>query len=138
MQKWFDQMKEYLKMDDEIPFKEFQEYTQGFLAYLGPELDTLVNDDLVKARFMLSIIQGNATDRGKRKSLETKKYKRIVEKTTLWVDAVTYKLAKNGMSPAEIDKATQEVSDSADSADLAVSSDASGSGDAIDSPALEE
>lgn len=118
VQTWFDKMKEYLKMDEEIPFKEFTEYTQGFIAFLGSELDSLSNEDLLKARFMTSIIQGNASDRGKRKSVESKKYKKIVEKTTLWVDAITLRLVNRGMSGEDIDKATEALSESIDAAEL--------------------
>jgi hypothetical protein len=43
-----------------------------------------------------------------------KKYKKMAEKSALWVDAITYRLVKAGMAPADIEKATQEVSDSID------------------------
>lgn len=112
MEQWFEKMKEYLNMDGEISFEEFVEYSQGFIAFISPVLDTLDKDDMLKARFILSILQSNADDRSKRKGDISKKYKKLAQKCGLWLDAVTYRLAKSGMSPIEIDQAVQAISDS--------------------------
>jgi hypothetical protein len=111
---WFEKMQEYLKMDDEISFEEFTEYAQGFFAFLGEHYEKFDNDVSIKARFMCSILQSNADARSKRKSPTSKKFKKLAEKSGVWLDAITYRLGKNGMSRLEIDKATQELSDSLD------------------------
>lgn len=104
-------MKEYLKMDDELPFEEFTAYAQDFLAYLGANFDSSTNDELLVGRFILSILQGNASDRSKRKSPEAKKYKKLAEKCNLWFEAINYRLKKNGLTQAEVDEATRKISD---------------------------
>ncbi|WP_227765182.1 hypothetical protein [Zhaonella formicivorans] len=112
MEKLFEQLKVYLKMDTEISFEEFASYYQQVIDFLKENYDRLDQDGLLKARYITSIIQSNALDRARRKGVHAKKYKKMAEKCNLWAGAANYKLLQSGMTQEEIDRMDKEISDS--------------------------
>ena len=73
MDELFEKLKEYLSMDKEIPFTEFSEYFEKVLKVIGDEYKEYKQEQLEKARFIFSILQSNAVERGSRKDKNTKK-----------------------------------------------------------------
>lgn len=111
MEKLFEQLKGYLKMDSEISFTEFSTYYQEIIAFLNESFDKLNNDELLKARFIATILYSNAVERASRKGSDAKKYKKIGEKSKFWADAINYRLLQNGMTQEQINQADQEISE---------------------------
>ena len=114
METYFDQLKEYLKMDTEIPYEEFADFHHRFTEYLGEAYEGLAREDLIKARYIFSILQVNSMDRSRRKDLFAKKYKKIAEKAKFWTEAIKFRLEKDGMTAKEIDAAHDALMETAD------------------------
>lgn len=112
MDKLFEKLREYLHMDTEISFEEFSEYYRHVINYLNSEYDGLDQDDLIKARYICSIIQANADSRAGQSKANAKAYKKISSKCVFWMDAISFRLVKEGLTEAEIDQATEKVNES--------------------------
>lgn len=112
MDKLLDKLKEYLHMETQIPFEEFSEYYRTLIGELNQKFDDLDNDDRVKALYICSIVQSNADARAKESKINAKAFKKMSGKCAFWADAIKFNLGKSGMSPEEIEKATEEINDS--------------------------
>lgn len=108
-----EKMNEYLNMDTEIPFEEFTAYYAQVMDQLKENYEKMENEDLLKVKFILSIISTNGTMRAQRKGSNSKKYKKISEKATFWGDAINLRLLKSGMSQEEIDQSMNNMTESA-------------------------
>lgn len=102
-------MKEYLKMESEIPFVEFKDYYQQVMDYLQAGYEKMERQELLAAKFILDIVNSNSKYRAQRKGPESKKYKKIGEKTGFWSDAINYRLLKAGMTQEEIDGGAAQI-----------------------------
>lgn len=109
MEKYLEKMKEYLKMDSEIPFGEFADYYNQVTGRLQENYDSMENEDLFKAKYILSIVGSNAQSRAMKKGPESKKYKKMGERATFWSNAINFRLIKSGMTQQAIDEATDKV-----------------------------
>lgn len=114
MESFFDQLKEYLKMDTEIPYEEFADFHHKFLEYLNEAYEGLAREELIKASYIFSIIQANSFDRSRRKDSFAKKYKKIADKAKFWTEAIKFRLEKDGMTAREIDEAHAALMESAE------------------------
>ena len=111
MEKLYQEMREYLQMDTEISFKEFEGYYRTVLNYLNTHFDKMSQDEKIKAKFITSIIESNSEARARRKGPEMKKYRKFQEKMKFWNDAIIYHLKKAGMTEQEIEAALQKLND---------------------------
>ncbi|KUO78185.1 MAG: hypothetical protein APF81_05665 [Desulfosporosinus sp. BRH_c37] len=109
MEKLLEKLKEYLKMETEIPFEEFSEYYHKLIAELNQTFNDLDQDARVKALYICSIVQSNADARAKGSKTTAKTFKKISAKCAFWTDAIKFNLGKAGMSPQEIEQATEEI-----------------------------
>lgn len=112
MEKFFEKMKEYLNMDTEISYEEFESYYQEFTGFLKDNYQNFNQEESIKGRFVLSILMSNSEERAKKNKTLAKKYKKIREKSSIWAEALTYRLVKEGMTKQQIMQAEQELSDS--------------------------
>ncbi len=113
MEKLYNQMKEYLNMDDEISFGEFLEYYEEVMEFLKNNFEELNDEEAHQGRFILLNLSSNAGERAKRKGPLAKKYKKLREKTQFWEDAMTYRLKNNmGLTNKQIDDRYLELYDS--------------------------
>ncbi len=112
MEKFFEKMKEYLGMETEISYEEFEAYYQDVIYFLNKDYLTLNQEEAIKGRFILSILMSNSEDRSKRTKTLAKKYKKIYEKCHLWAEAITLRLLKMGLTKDQIVQAEKELSDS--------------------------
>lgn len=99
-------------MDTEIPYDEFSEYYKSLIDTLNTTFEDLDQDMRIKARYICSIVQANAESRGQRSRTNAKAYKKINAKCAFWTDAINFRLIKDGMTQADIDKAVEAINDS--------------------------
>ncbi|EHQ88144.1 hypothetical protein [Desulfosporosinus youngiae] len=111
MDKLLEKLKEYLHMETEIPFEEFSEYYHKLIAELNQTFNDLDNDARVKALYICSIVQSNADARAKASKVNAKAFKKMSSKCAFWADAIKFNLGKSGMSPEEIEQATEEINE---------------------------
>ena len=108
-------MQEYLQMDGEIDAAEFNSYYKTVMDFLQKDFGELDQDALIKMYTVTSIMGMNAADRSTRHDGDSKKFKKIAEKSKFWNDAIAYKLHKTyGLSRDEVDRASDEVFASAE------------------------
>ncbi len=112
MEKLFEQLKGYLGLDTEISFDEFSGYYKDLIQTLNKTFEEMDQDSRLKARYACSIVQANAESRIKRDKKNAKAYKKIIEKTAFWSNAINFRLLKEGMTQDEIDQATDAINDS--------------------------
>lgn len=112
MEKYFEKMKEYLNMDSEISYEEFDAYYKDVLDFLNNNYLNLEKEEAIKGRFILTILASNSEERAKRYKNLNKKYKKILDKSQLWAEALTLRLIKMGMTRDQISQAEQELNDS--------------------------
>jgi oligoendopeptidase F len=112
MEKLFEKLKEYLHMDTEIPYEEFSEYYKSLIEELNKSFEDMDQETRVKARYICSIVQANAESRGQRSKVNAKAYKKINAKCSFLMDAINFRLLKDGMTQAEIDKLIEEINES--------------------------
>lgn len=105
MESLFARLREYLKMEDEIPFAEFSAYYRDVLAEFMANYKTYDRGTLVKATAITTVVAANAIDRGKAKDANAKKYKKMAEKLSFWAEAISLRLEKeHGLSKNDVDK----------------------------------
>jgi len=109
MEQLFSRLKEYLHMDTEIPFEEFSGYYKEVIGKLNGEFNELDRRACLQARYICAIVQANADSRAKRSKVNAKAYKKIAAKCAFWLDAINYRLLKEGMSQAEIEQAIEAI-----------------------------
>lgn len=112
MEQLFEKMKEYLHMETEIPADEFSEYHKKMIQVLSDDFEDMDPEMRLKARYICSIVQANADSRAKRSKSNGKLYKKISAKAIFWMDAINFRLIKDGMTQADIDKKMEEINES--------------------------
>ena len=104
MEELFAKMSEFIKMDEEIPTKEFTKYYQAVIGYLMESYQDMSTDDLIKAQGITSIMASNAQMRAARKDENRKKYSKMGDKSAFWEKAIKLRLTNEGMSAEEVDE----------------------------------
>jgi hypothetical protein len=99
-------------MDEEISFEEFSRYYKDLISSLNSNFSEFSQDECIKARFICTIVQGNAESRSKSSRTNAKAFKKMNIKCAFWADAINYRLLKEGMNHQQIEEATQAISDS--------------------------
>ncbi len=109
MDKLLEKMKEYLKMETELPFEEFSAYYNEVMGYLQQNYDGMGHEELFQAQYILQIVASNALARSQRKSNVSKKFRKMGEKADFWYKAINYRLQKEGLSQEEIRAGVEAV-----------------------------
>lgn len=105
MEELFAKLREYLKMEDEIPFAEFSAYYRDVLDEFMANYKEYDKEALLKAEAITTVVAANAIDRGKAKDANAKKYKKIAEKLSFWAEAIELRLDKeHGMAKNAVDQ----------------------------------
>ena len=103
-------LKEYLAMDHELEFGEFDAYYHTLLTELNAHYQEYDDATLLDMRYILNTVAVNAQIWGSRKDKNSKKYRKINEKAKFWADAITYKLKKEfGYDNEKIDAADERI-----------------------------
>ncbi len=103
MKDFFEKMKEYLNMDSEIPFEEFNDYYTRYIEFLKGNFESLNEEESLEGLLILNSLKSNSEDRAKRKGKEAKKYNKMFERTGIWAGAMFQRLVKLGLSEKEIE-----------------------------------
>ncbi len=109
MDQLFEQLKEYLNMDTEISFEEFDRYYKDVIAFLNENWDKLNEEESMKMLFILDNVKSNSEDRAKRKTKEAKKYKKMFDRTSIWSAAMFKRLLDFGWTEEQIGKRYEEI-----------------------------
>ncbi|MFF0829412.1 hypothetical protein ACFYU8_21665 [Brevibacillus sp. NPDC003359] len=109
MQDLFEKMKEYLNMDTEISFDEFDGYYKKVTAFLNDSWETLNEEDTMIMLFILDNLKSNGEDRSKRKVKEAKKYAKMAQRTEIWANALIGRLREAGLTDEEIGKRYEAI-----------------------------
>lgn len=109
MEELYAKMQEYLGMDTEIPLQEFEEYYRKVLHHLTGNFTEMSQDEKIKGKYIVALVESNSAARAKRKGPEMKKYRKMQEKMAFWNGAISYNLKKEGLSEQEIDEAIQKL-----------------------------
>lgn len=105
MEELYNKMGEYVKMEEELPFDEFQSYYNSVMNFLQKEYQNLSVDELIKVKGIVRIMCANARTRSLVKDVNRKKFVKIGEKTAFWDDAINRHLVKDeGMDADEVQK----------------------------------
>ncbi|MHB8124126.1 MAG: hypothetical protein ACYDEJ_00555 [Desulfitobacteriaceae bacterium] len=107
----FTKLQEYLQMEEEISFDEFSQYYKNLLHVLNTSFADFNHDECIKVRYICTIVQTNAESRSKSSKINAKAFKKIQSKCGFWVDAINYRLLKEGKTQQEIDEATMAIND---------------------------
>lgn len=109
MQELFDKMKEYLNMDTEISFDEFDGYYKQVVEFLNDNWTGLNEDETMHMLFILDNLKSNAEDRAKRKEKEAKKYAKMAQRSEIWANALIKRLRDAGLRDEEISKRYEAI-----------------------------
>lgn len=103
-------LKEYLSMNHELEFGEFNAYYNAIMEELNANYQNYEAESLLTMRYVLSTVAVNAQAWSMRKDKNSKKYRKINEKSRFWFDAITYKLTKElGYTNDMIDEAEVKI-----------------------------
>lgn len=109
----YENMLEYLKMEDEITFKEFDEYYKKVLSELEQNYESYDQEKGFQALFIMDNLKTNSDSRVQRKFSEAKKYKKISQRAQIWVEALFIHLVKSGLTDKEIHARIEEMYETA-------------------------
>ncbi|AFV01538.1 hypothetical protein UNSWDHB_408 [Dehalobacter sp. UNSWDHB] len=107
-------LKEYLQMETEITFEEFKTYYTGVIEQLNKTYNEMDQAACFQARYICSIVQGNAESRAQRSKVNGKAFKKMAAKCGFWVDAIDYRLKKEGLTQNQIDAMMSEMNEAAE------------------------
>lgn len=103
-------LKEYLAMDHELEFGEFNAYYNTVMEELNGNYQGYDAEALLTMRYVLSTVAVNAQAWSMRKDKNGKKYRKINEKCRFWFDAITYKLTRElDYTSDMIDEAEEKI-----------------------------
>ena len=105
MEALFAKLREYLQMEDEIPFEEFAAYYKAVLTEWQANYQSYGREVLLQAAAIATVTAANAIDRGKLKGANAKKFKKMGDKLTFWAQAIALRLEKeHGLNNTQVDE----------------------------------
>lgn len=105
----YEKMIEYLNMENEIDFKEFDGYYKQALRELESNYKQYDQQKGLRALFIMDNLKANSESRAQRKFPETKKYKKIAQRSQIWVEALFVHLKQLGMKDEEIQQQIEKM-----------------------------
>lgn len=105
MQQLYGKIHEYLNMDEEITFEEFDQFYKQVLKHFSEKAEDLAEEDVWKGLFIVENIMSNAENRIKEeKGAKQKKYKKMKERASLWAQNFAGKLYKLGYTEEQLNE----------------------------------
>ncbi len=105
VQQLYVKIHEYLNMDEEISFAEFEQYYKSVIKFFGESSESLQEEDIWKGLFIIENLMSNAKSRASEsKGSQQKKYKKIVDRSTLWAQNFAARLYKLGYSEEQLNE----------------------------------
>jgi len=109
MQELLTQLQEYLRMESDLPFPEFQEYFRKLIEELRTNFEAMSSEERIQARYICKIVGTNAQIRAGKSRLHMKQFRKINEKCQFWLEAIDFRLEKEGLSEQEIEDKMEQV-----------------------------
>lgn len=110
MQQLYEKIHEYLIMDEEITFEEFDQFYKTVLKYFSEKSEDLAEADVWKGLFIIENIMSNAEGRIKEeKGSKQKKYKKMKDRASLWAQNFAGKLYKLGYTEEQLNERFEEM-----------------------------
>ncbi|MFB4164624.1 hypothetical protein ACE1TI_12515 [Alteribacillus sp. JSM 102045] len=111
MEKLYEQVQEYLNMDEEIDFKEFRSFYQEVISHLDSDTEQFNEDEIWKGLFVVESIMSNAENRAKtsKNAAEPKKYKKMAQRTKLYAQNFTKRLHQLGYTQEQIGEKFEQM-----------------------------
>ena len=97
MDAFFEKVRGYVKMTEDLPFAEFSAYYQDVMAYLQANYQDMDEHALLQAHIICEIVAANADARAAYKDANRKKFSKMAEKSIFWANAIKARLAKEGI-----------------------------------------
>ena len=105
MEALFAKLREYLQMEEDIPFAEFAAYFKDVMAEWQVNYQQYDKETLIKCQSIATVVAANAIDRGGSKDANSMKFKKMAEKMSFWAQAIELRLEKeHGMTKDQVDK----------------------------------
>jgi hypothetical protein len=108
LDEYYNQMLEFLKMDTEITFKQFDEYYKQVSNQLS-RYEGFDQEESLFALFIMDNLKSNSDSRVQRRFPEAKKYRKISERSKIWIEALFIHLTKLGLSEQEITEKIEQM-----------------------------
>lgn len=110
MQQLYEKIHQYLNMEEEISFEEFDQFYKTVIKYFGEKAEVLGEEDIWKGLFTIENLMSNAESRLKvEKGNKQKKYKKIVERSSLWAQNFAGKLYKLGYTEEQLNERFEKM-----------------------------
>ncbi|WP_342394365.1 hypothetical protein [Salipaludibacillus daqingensis] len=106
----YKQIHIYLKMEEEIPFDEFEKYYKKVIAYFNEKADQFDEETLWKALFISENVMSNAEGRSKEvKGQKAKKYLKMSQRLTLWAQNFAARLGNMGYNEEQMNERFEKM-----------------------------
>lgn len=104
MQELYKEIHMYLNQEEEIPFKQFDDYYKRVMKYFDEHAAEFDEELVWKALFISENVMSNADGRAKEVSnqKEIKKYARMSKRLTLWAQNFAARLARKGYNEEQM------------------------------------
>ncbi|MDO7267436.1 hypothetical protein [Shouchella clausii] len=110
MQAQYERIQQYLNMDEEISFKEFQNFYKEVINELSKAHQGMDEATLWKALFVVENIISNADGRAKEtKGAEVKKYSKMSQRLQLYAKNFGVRLGEAGYTEEDINERFQQM-----------------------------
>ncbi|PRO66968.1 hypothetical protein C6I21_02035 [Alkalicoccus urumqiensis] len=103
----------YLNQEEEIEFKQFDNYYKRVLKFFNDHSDEFEEEDVWKALFISENVMSNADGRAKEVTdkKESKKYSRMSQRLTLWAQNFAARLARKGYNEEQMNARFEKMFD---------------------------
>ncbi len=110
MQELYKQIQEYLNMDEEITFEEFDSFYKKVVKHFTDNSESFAEDDIWKGLFIVENIMSNADSRAKEeKGTKAKKYKKMSERSSLWAQNFAGRLYGLGYTEDQLNERFEKM-----------------------------
>ncbi|MFC4738058.1 hypothetical protein ACFO4L_15905 [Bacillus daqingensis] len=113
MQDLYKEIHMYLNQEEEIGFKQFDDFYKRVISYFNDHADSFEEEDIWKALFISENVMSNADGRSKEATSqkETKKYAKMSKRLTLWAQNFAARLARKGYNEEQMNATFEKMFD---------------------------
>jgi hypothetical protein len=110
VEEMYKQIHIYLKMEEEIPFEEFETYYKKVINYFNDEAEQFNEETLWKALFISENVMSNAEGRSnEEKGAKAKKYAKMSQRLKLWAQNFAARLGELGYNEEQLNERFEKM-----------------------------
>jgi hypothetical protein len=110
VQELYVKIHEYLNMDEDISFEEFENFYKNVIKYFSDKSEELIEEDIWKGLFIIENLMSNADSRAKEvKGAKQKKYKKMSERSSLWAQNFAGRLYSKGYTEEQLNERFEQM-----------------------------